>query len=77
MFSNITKLFCCRVLRWLGEAVFTVVILENILRREFSKLFDNYNIEYLPSIWVTLMTVFVGLIIGMIVKRIPFIQKIL
>ncbi|MBR5894330.1 MAG: acyltransferase [Akkermansia sp.] len=61
----------------LGGAVFTVFFIENILRNAYSPLFENYSKEYWPSVWVTLLTVASGLIIGLIVKQIPGLKKIL
>lgn len=61
----------------LGGAVFTVFFIENILRNAYSPLFENYNKEYWPSVWVTLLTVASGLVIGLIVKQIPGLKKIL
>lgn len=61
----------------LGGAVFTVFFIENILRNAYSPLFENYNKEYWPSVWVALLTVASGLVIGLIVKQIPGLKKIL
>lgn len=67
--------------RWglqkLGGAVFTVFIFENIGRREFSPLFEDYSTAYLPSVWVTLLTVASGLLIGLLLKEIPGIKKLI
>ena len=57
---------------------FDVMIIENILRKLFAiLLFDNYYSTYMPSIWVTCLVWIVGILIGCIVKKLPFIGKLI
>ena len=58
--------------------VFTVMLVENILRKMFYKLWapEGYS-ELWPSVWVTCLVWIFGIILGVIAKKIPLIRKIL
>lgn len=66
-----------RVLRYLGGGVFTVMLVENILRGWVSAWFPEYATSYLPSIWVSGIVCFVGLGVGLVLKQIPVLRKLL
>lgn len=67
-----------QVLRCAGEAVFSVVIIENILRLGIYKLlFPTYHSSFWPSVWVSCLVLLVGLFLGVILKKIPFIRKLI
>ncbi|MBQ8375732.1 MAG: acyltransferase family protein [Akkermansia sp.] len=66
-----------RRLQTLGGAVFTVMLVENILRKEMSDWFAEYNSAYLPSVWVSCLVCLVGLTLGMVCKNIPWLKKLL
>lgn len=65
------------VLRALGGAVFTVMLVENILRREISAWFTDYESAYFPSVCVACLVWIVGLLVGLICKKVPLLQKVL
>ncbi len=66
-----------RALRYLGGAVFTVMLVENILREWISSLFPGYETSYLPSIWVSGLVCLVGLGLGLVLKQFPVLKKLL
>lgn len=66
-----------RVIQMFGGAVFTVMLVENILRREICDFFPDYNSAYLPSVWVTCFVWGIGLLLGMICKKIPLLRNVL
>lgn len=69
-----------KVKKWLqilGGGVFCTMIVENILRLEFKSFFPDYDQSYLPSVWVTSLTWIVGLLIGIVVKKVPVIRKLI
>lgn len=74
---------CClnarisKVLRTLGGAVFTVMLVENILRREISTWFTEYESAYCPSVCVACVVWIVGLLLGIICKKVPFLKCVL
>lgn len=63
-------------LKHLGGAVFTVMLVENILRMEISRFFPDYSTLYLPSVWVAGLVWLSGILIGLVLKRIPLINKL-
>ena len=65
------------ILRALGGAVFTVMLVENILRTVISRYFVEYNSSYLPSIWVAGLVCLVGLALGLVLRRVPLLKKLL
>lgn len=65
------------MLAYLGNAVLTVMIFENIFRFLFSAYFERYDTSYLPSVYVAVLSVCSGLILGLILKKVPFLKKIL
>lgn len=65
------------ILRALGGAVFTVMLVENILRAVISRYFIEYDSSYLPSIWVAGLVCLIGLAIGLVLKRVPILKKLL
>lgn len=65
------------VLRTLGNAVFTVMLVENILRREISIWFTEYESAYCPSVYVACLVWVVGLLLGMICKKVPLLKNVL
>lgn len=71
------KKWVVNVLRALGGAVFVVMLVENILRREVSVLFPEYNSSYLPSLQVSCLVWLCGLSLGLVCKQIPFLKKVL
>ena len=64
------------ILQHRGGAVLTVMLLENIFRKELIPFFDSYHKYYMPSVWVTLLTVATGQVAGVIIKQIPVLKKI-
>lgn len=66
-----------KLLSSFGGAVFTVMLVENIARREISQLFEAYRQAYMPSIWVAVLSWICGLILGMILKKMPILRHIL
>lgn len=65
------------VLAYLGHAVLTVMIFENIFRYIFRGYFERYDTSYLPSVYVAVLSVCSGLILGLILKKVPYLKKIL
>lgn len=65
------------VLMHLGHAVLTVMIFENIFRFIFREYFERYDTSYLPSVYVAVLSVCSGLIVGLILKKVPYLKKIL
>ncbi|MBR1979002.1 MAG: acyltransferase family protein [Akkermansia sp.] len=65
------------MLAYLGNAVLTVMIFENIFRAIFMEYFERYYTSYLSSVYVAVLSVCSGLILGLILKKIPFLKKIL
>ena len=71
------KKWVVNVARALGGAVFVVMIVENIMRRELSVLFPEYNSSYLPSILVSCLVWLCGLLLGLVCKQIPILKKVI
>ena len=65
------------ILRALGGAVFTVMLVENILRVVISRYFVEYESSYLPSVWVAGLVCLVGLVLGLLLKRVPVLKNLL
>lgn len=65
------------VLQSLGGAVFTVMLVENILRQQLGTFFSAYETTYLPSILVSCLVCVIGLLLGVICKKIPVLRKLL
>ena len=72
-FSRVTA----SILRALGGAVFTVMLVENILRAVISRYFVEYESSYLPSVWVAGLVCLVGLVLGLLLKRVPVLKTLL
>ena len=53
-----------------------VMILDNIIRKSVAALFANYETDILPSIYVVLITVLGGMVVGLIVKQIHWLRRI-
>ena len=67
-----------RALQCAGEAVFSIVIIENILRLGIYKLlFPKYYSTFWPSVWVSCLALLSGLFLGIILKKMPYIRKLL
>ena len=64
------------ILSLMGGSVFMVMILDNIIRKSVAALFANYETDILPSIYVVLITVLGGMVVGLIVKQIPWLKRI-
>lgn len=65
------------VLQVLGGAVFTVMLVENILRQQLGTFFSAYETTYLPSVLVSCLVCVIGLLLGVICKKIPVLRKLL
>lgn len=66
-----------KILQLLGGAVFTVMLVENIFRKEISDWFTEYDCAYLPSVCVTCLVWLAGLTLGIVCKNIPLLKKLL
>ncbi len=75
--SALEKKWMVNVTSSLGGAVFVVMLVENILRREISVMFPDYQSAYLPSILVSCLVWLCGLLLGVICKQIPILKKVL
>ena len=71
------KKWVVNIARALGGAVFVVMLVENILRKEISVLFSDYESAYLPSILVSCLVWISGLLLGLVCKQIPLLKKVL
>ncbi len=71
------KKWVVKVLRPLGGAVFVVMIVENILRREIGVLFPDYGTSYLLSVLVSFLVWLCGLLLGLVCKQIPILKKVI
>lgn len=65
------------VLMYLGNSVLTTMIFEVIFRCEFRLYFSRYYVSYLPSVYVSLLTVGACLMLGLVLKKVPFLKRIL
>lgn len=66
-----------KYLGYIGAATFTVYLTEHVLRCELSCLFDDLYTRYLSSCSFALLVTVCGICIGLILKRIPIIKKII
>jgi hypothetical protein len=71
------KKWVVNVFRALGGAVFVVMLVENILRREICVLFPDYGKSYSTSILVSFHVWLCGLLLGLVCKQIPILKKLL
>ena len=68
---------CAKVLGCIGAATFTAFLLESILSRMFSPWFANLQTDYFSSWVLVLLITACGILIGLVVKRIPLLNKLL
>ena len=52
-------------------------LVENILRREISAWFTDYESSYFPSVCVACLVWIVGLLLGVICKKVPLLKNVL
>ena len=69
--------FCVKWIGYVGAATFTLFLTENILRSELSFLFADIQTSYLSSWGLALLVTLSGIVIGMVLKRIPLLNKII
>lgn len=84
-FTLVVKKACSRItlpagiikcLPSLGRAVLTVMLVENILRLEIRQHLPDYQTSYLSSVWLALLVWLSGILLGLVLKRIPYLNKI-
>ena len=66
-----------KILGYIGAATFTAFLLESILLRIFSPWFANMETDYFSSWCLALLVTACGILIGLVVKRIPLLNKLL
>lgn len=73
--KNITK-----ILAWCGSRIFPVMLLENIFRAWLEPVYtlNQYGIPLIGcSVIVSIIAVFMGVMIGAVTKKIPYIRRLL
>lgn len=68
---------CVKLIGNVGAATFTVFLTEAILRRELSFMFVDLQTNYISSWGLALVVTFSGIVMGLIIKRIPLLNKII
>lgn len=66
-----------KVLGYIGAATFTAFLLESIFSRVFSPWFANLQTDYFSSWVLALLVTACGILVGLVLKRIPLLNKLL